>query len=143
MIICVTVPEICRVTNINIFHFGLFLALLPCNCLKNENFKKMKKHLEISAFNTIVPNIMITCFTLPEIRHMTEVKIKTSKKFKIHTRRYRHFTHVYLPFWLDDVWFLRYGAVRMDGQAVKQKKWHIEVGAPPKNGNNLYEHWKY
>ena len=73
MIICVTVPEICRVTNINIFHFGLFLALLPCNCVKNENFKKMKKHLEISAFNTIVPNIMITCFTLPEIRHMTEV----------------------------------------------------------------------
>ena len=36
-----------------------------------------------------------------------------------------------------DVWFLRYGAWwtdgRTDGQMDRQKKWHIEVDAPPKN----------
>ena len=33
--------------------------------------------------------------------------------------------------WLDDAWFLRYGAQRMDGRT--KKKWHIEMGVPPKN----------
>ena len=46
MIICYTVPEIWHVTDvIVIFHFGLFLALLPPNSLKNQNLKKMKKTL--------------------------------------------------------------------------------------------------
>ena len=57
---CYTVPEIWHVTNvIVIFHFGLFFALLPPNSLKNQNFKKMKKHLEISSFYKCVPKIMI------------------------------------------------------------------------------------
>ena len=30
MILCYTVPEIWHVTNVFFFHFGLFLALLPC-----------------------------------------------------------------------------------------------------------------
>ena len=34
--------------------------------------------------------------------------------------------------WLDDVWFLRYGARWTDGR----KKWHTEVGAPPQNTMN-------
>ena len=35
----------------------------------------MKKILEISSFYTSVPKIMITCYTVPEIRHMTDVII--------------------------------------------------------------------
>ena len=44
MIICYTVPEI-RATDVIIFHFGLFFALLlpPPNSLKNQNLIKMKK----------------------------------------------------------------------------------------------------
>ena len=45
MVICYTVPEIWRVTDvIVIFHFGLFFALLPPNSPKNQNFKKNEKY---------------------------------------------------------------------------------------------------
>ena len=50
---------------------------------------------------------------------------KKNKKQK--TWRY-HFTHVYKKLWLDVVRFLRYGARPTEGW----KKWHIEVGVPPK-----------
>ena len=72
MIIWYAVPEIWHVMYVIIFHFGLSFALLPppppLTCLKNENFKKMKKkHLEISSFYPIVPKIMIIWCTVPEI----------------------------------------------------------------------------
>ena len=39
-----------------------------------KKFKKMKKKpLEIASFNTSVPKIMIMCYTVPEIRCMTDV----------------------------------------------------------------------
>ena len=51
MIICYTVAEIqCVMDVMFIFHFGLFFVLLPQNNLKNHNFLKMKKPLEISSF---------------------------------------------------------------------------------------------
>ena len=31
-----------------------------------------------------------------------------------------------------DAWFLRYGVQQTDGQTDRWKRWHIEVGAPPK-----------
>ena len=44
---------------------------------------------------------------------------------------------MYQKLWSDDVQFLQYGAQQtdgqMDGQTDSQKKWYIEVGAPPKN----------
>ena len=52
--------------------------------------------------------------------------------------RYHHFTHVHQRRWLDEVWFLRYGTIGMrqtDGWTDRQKRWHIEVGAPPKKIN--------
>ena len=76
MILCHTVPEIWRVTDlICIFHFKLFFALLspapsPPNSPKNQNFikmKKTKKQLEISSFYTCEPKIMIIWCTVPEI----------------------------------------------------------------------------
>ena len=59
-------------------HFGSFLTLLPpptLNSPKNENFKKIKTNLTISSFYTSVPKIMIICYTMPEIWHMTDVII--------------------------------------------------------------------
>ena len=74
IILCYTVPEIWCVTDvIVIFHFGLFFALLLPNSPKNENFKKMKKSLEISSFYTSVPKIMIIWYTVPGIWRVTDV----------------------------------------------------------------------
>ena len=74
--------------GIVVFHFGSFLPFYPLNSPKKQNFKKMKKHREISFFDTCVPKIMIRWCTVPEI------------------------------WWVTGGW---------------TKKWHIEVGAPPKN----------
>ena len=54
MIICYTVSEKWHMTDLTfIFHFCLFFALLsPCS-LKNENFKKIKTHLEIHRFTQV------------------------------------------------------------------------------------------
>ena len=35
--------DMAHMTDVIIFHFGLFFALYPPNSPKNENFKKMKK----------------------------------------------------------------------------------------------------
>ena len=48
---------------------------LPPNNLKNQNFEKMKKMLELSLFYTSVPKIMIKCYTVPEIWHMTDIMV--------------------------------------------------------------------
>ena len=52
---------------------GHFLHLYPPNSLKNDNFKIMKKSLEISAFYTSVTKIMIIGYTVPDIWHVTDV----------------------------------------------------------------------
>ena len=58
----------------------LFFPIYPTNSSKNQNFEKMKKkkkhthtHVEISSFYTSVPKIMIICYTVPKIWHMTDV----------------------------------------------------------------------
>ena len=58
MIICFTIPEIWRMTDvIVIFHFGLFFAVLPPNSPKNQTFKKMKKTPgDIIILNTCTKN---------------------------------------------------------------------------------------
>ena len=76
MIICYTVPEIWRVTDvIVIFHFGLFFASLPLtwNVQKMNISKKWKNLLEISSFYTSVTKIMIICYIVPEIWHVMDV----------------------------------------------------------------------
>ena len=71
----------------------------------------------------------IFCF----FTHLTAQKIKKfSKKWK-NAWRYHHFTYVYQKLWSNDVQFLRHGVQQMDRQTDRQKKWHIEVGAPSKN----------
>ena len=55
--------------------FVILGHFLPFNKPKNKNFQKMKKKksLDISSFYTSVPKIMIICYTVPEIRHVTDV----------------------------------------------------------------------
>ena len=102
MIICFTVPEIWCVTDVVVFFFilGDIFPFYPLTAHKMKISKKMKKILEIS-FYTSVPKIMIICYTVPEIWHVTHVififhsglfftlftplrahKIKISKKVK-------------------------------------------------------------
>ena len=75
IIICYTGLEIWCMTDVIIFHFGPFSALLPPlpNSSKNENFKKMKKRPGDIIFYTSVPKIMIICYTVPEIWCVTDV----------------------------------------------------------------------
>ena len=65
-------PAISTTTNRFFCHFGQFLA--PNN-LKNQNFKTLKKTLEILSFYTIVPKIMIICYTVPEIWCVKDVSV--------------------------------------------------------------------
>ena len=137
MIICNTVLEMWHMTDVIIiiigyavleiwyvtyvivvFHFGQFFALLsPPNNPNKENFKKWKKHQEISSFYICVPKTMIICYTVPEIWHMTDVTIfyfrlffallppKQPKKSKFQKNEknnwgYHHFTQLYQKLWL-------------------------------------------
>ena len=61
-----TFPQIRNETNFFVI-LGHFLPFEPPNSSKNENFKKIKKHLEISSFYTCVPKIMIRWCTVPEV----------------------------------------------------------------------------
>ena len=71
-----------------------------------------------------------------------KIRIKKKKNEKI-TWRYYHFTDAYQKFWSDDVLFLRYDMRwrdrdgRIDKQMVGHRKWHIEVGTPPKQSNEI------
>ena len=58
------------------FILGYFLPFYPCNSLKNENFKKIKKLLEISLFHICVPKIMIRWCTVPEISCTTDEQME-------------------------------------------------------------------
>ena len=59
---------------------------------------------------------------------LTAQKTKFQKNEK-NTWRYHHFTHLYQTLWSDDIRFLRY----VGPPLVGQKRWHIEMGVPPKN----------
>ena len=109
-----------------------FLPIYPLKTQKVKISKKWKKHLEISSFYTSAPKIMVICYTVPEIWHMTDVivifhfglffalspppltaqKMKISKKWKKH-RRYHRFTQVSQKSWSYAILFQRYGAWQM------------------------------
>ena len=67
------VPEIFSTKDRSFCHFGLFLPFYPPDNAENQNFEKMKKHLEIPSFYPSEPKIMIICHIVPEIWRMTDV----------------------------------------------------------------------
>ena len=54
------------------FSFWAIFHPFTHNRSKMKNSRKWKKGLEISSFYTIVPKIMIKCYTVPEIHHKTD-----------------------------------------------------------------------
>ena len=132
-----------------LFVLGNFLPFYPTNSPKMKISKNWKKHQSISSFYTSVPKIIIICYTVPEIWHVTHViiifhfglffallpplqtKIKISKKNEKNYWRYHHFTHVYLKLWLDDVQFLRYGERWTDGQTAGRTEKETYSGGCP------------
>ena len=126
-----------------------FLHLYPLTTQKIKILKKLKKapwDIIILQKCTNNHDHMLYCSW---VWHMTDVIVifhfglffaflppQQHKKSRFYrneknTWRYHHFTYVYQKLWSDDVWFLRYCAWWMDEQQTdRQKKWHIEVGAP-------------
>ena len=129
---------------------GCFLPFDPPNSPKNWNFEKMKKisgdiiiwHMCSKNYDQVIYSswdmlcdgcnyFSFWAIFWPFIP-LTAKNIKILKKWK-NAWRYHHFTIVYQKSWSDDVRFLRYASQQMDGRTDRRKKWHIEVGVPPKN----------
>ena len=53
--------------------WAIFCPFTPLTAQKTKISKKLKKDLEISSFCTTVPKIMVICYTVPEILHVTHV----------------------------------------------------------------------
>ena len=126
-IIWCMVPEIWSSTELMFLSYWEIFYLFTPPPPKIKIWKKWKKHLDVSSFNTSVPKIMIICYIAPEIWHVADVivifyfglflplycltdwKIKISKKWREkNTWRY-HFTQVYQKSSYA-ILFLRYGA---------------------------------
>ena len=95
-----------QVTDVIIFHFGPFFALLPpyLTAQKIEILTKLKKTPEISSFYTGLSKIMITCYTVPEIWYVTDIIVIF------------HFGLFFAILQAKNVRFLRYDAQWTDGQ---------------------------
>ena len=139
---------------------GYFLPFYPPNSSKNENFKiKRKKRQEISSFYTNVPETIIICYSFPEIWCATDAIVifhfglffcpftpnrltnKISKNWK---KSLEISSYLYMR--TENYDKMMYGSWDMvcDGQTDRRtdgrKKWHTEVGAPPKYlGNKTIE----
>ena len=129
------------------FILGDFLPFYLASSPKSENFKTMKKtprdviilhkctknhdHMPICSWDIWhVTYIIVVFHFFGNFFPFTPNSPKTQnfKKMKRKPWRYCHFIYMYQKLWLDDVRFLRYGGWEVDGW----KKWHIEMGAPPK-----------
>ena len=123
-----------------------FLPFYPPNSSKNQNLKKWKKSLEISSFYTSVPKIMIICYTVPEIWCMTDGFFfffsfwVFFSPFTLTARRYHlspgdiitlHTCSKNYDQMIYSSWYIVHNGWTY-GQTDRRKKWHIEVGVPPK-----------
>ena len=104
--------------------------------------KKWKKHLEISSFYISLPKIMIIWNTVPEIWHMADVIIFHFGPFT--AQKNQNFKK--MKKFLKILWFyicapkimIRWCTVLEKWCTTdRQKKWHTEVGVPPKNSDTV------
>ena len=83
---------------------------------------------------------------------LTTQNIKILEKWKKKTLEISSFYKVCEKLWSDDIqfliyssWYTRYGAQGTDGQTDRQmdrqKKWHIEVCAPPENSESKFKNY--
>ena len=128
---------------------GYFLSFYPLTAQKMKISKKKKKipgditilqkciknhdhmlycswDLACDKCNCYFSFWTIFCPLTPHKNSKNE-NLKKNEKF---FWRYNHFTQVYQKSWLDYVWFLRYGAWRMDGQMDGWMKVTYRDGCP-------------
>ena len=123
----------------------IFCPFTPLIARKINIKKKRQNPLEISSFHTSVPKIMIICYTVPEIWHVTDVivifhfglffalsppnslknqNLKKMKKIPGDIIILQKFNKNY-----DQMMYSSWNIVH-DGRT--DGKWHIEVGAQSK-----------
>ena len=126
----------------------IFCPFTPLTAQKMKVLKKWKKHLEISSFYICVPKIMTRWCMVPEMRCVTDVIVishfglffcpftpLTAQKIKI-LKKWRKSLeissfYIYVPKimirWhtVPEIWCTT--------DERTDRKWHIEVGVPPKN----------
>ena len=91
-----------------------FLPFYSTKILKNQNFKKMKIHLEISSFYTSAPKIMIISHTVFVIWSTTDVI------FLFFALGISSFYTWHRKLWSHDIWFRKNGARQTDRQLDRQ-----------------------
>ena len=140
MKIACVVPEIWSMKNRIFFILQHFWPFYPTNNPKNE-----KKSLQISSFYKSGLKIMIKCYTVPEIWFVTDVI------FIFHFRLFFFLKMndiIILHLCTKNYDKMMYGSWDIacngrtdrctdtnrwrDRQMDRQKRWHIEVGVPPK-----------
>ena len=138
--------------------FWSFWAIFCLTPLITQKIKILKKWKMEVSFYTSVAKIVIICYTVPETWRLTDVnfifhfglffypftplttrKIKVSKKQKKHLEiSFYMFSQKIMITWcmFHEIWCVTDG--QMDKRTVVQKKWHVEVGAPPNNRNKSH-----
>ena len=108
-------------------NFGHFLLFYTTNNPKNQNFDKMKKrwHLHFEFFSALSPS------NIPKNQNL----IKNEKTYTCVPKIMIRWCTV------SEIWCAKDRRTyrRMDGRTDRRKKWHIEVGAPPKNGQTYFK----
>ena len=131
-------------------YFSFWANFCPFAFLTSQKIKIKqkwkKKHLEISSFYNSVPKIMIICYTIPEIWCVTNVIIFHFGPFFGHPhnkpknqnlkKKMKEMPGDIIIFHMctknyDQMMYISSDMV-CKGQTDGWKKWHIEVGAPPK-----------
>ena len=99
--------------------WAMFCPFTPLSTQKIQNFEKMKTPGDIIILHMCTKNhdhmlFFIWSYSLPFYppNSPNNQNLKNEKK----TWRYHHFKHVHQKLGSGDVWFLRYGARRTDGQ---------------------------
>ena len=138
--------------------FWSFWAIFCLTPLITQKIKILKKWKMEVSFYTSVAKIVIICYTVPETWRLTDVnfifhfglffypftplttrKIKVSKKQKKNLEiSFYMFSQKIMITWcmFHEIWCVTDG--QMDKRTVVQKKWHVEVGAPPNNRNKSH-----
>ena len=137
-------------------YFSFSAVFCPFTSITARKIKisiKTNKFLEISFYTCTRNHDMLYCSSdmtrdtcnfyfsvwaiFSPFTPLTAWKMKISKKWKKHLEISSFYTCVPKVMIRQCTVPERYGAGRMDRQTDRQKKWHIEVGAPPNKYVNI------
>ena len=130
MIICYSISKMVHDRCNYLSFWAIFCPYTPLTAQKRKIYKKWNKHLEISSFYTSVQKIMIRWYTVPEIWCVADLKAKKNQNFDKMKK---------MP---GDIIILDTCTKNYDQKMYsswdmlrdrRTERWHIEVGASPKN----------